>query len=178
MQVPLRVTIRDIPDSAAIEAKIEKKIAKLQQICQQIIGCHVMVEVPQKHKHQGKLFSARIDLTVPHKEIVVTRVVNEDLYVAIRDAFSAARRQLESHIRKQRQEVKNHAVPLQGQIVRLFPDQGYGFIDSPDGTEYYFHALNVAHPHFEHLTVGMRVEFLTMVGNDGLQATKVSSATH
>jgi ribosome-associated translation inhibitor RaiA len=43
----------------------------------------------------------RIDLKVPGKEIVVNRDHDEDIYVALRDAFDVARRQLEDHARRQ-----------------------------------------------------------------------------
>jgi len=71
----------------------------------------VVVEMPQRHKHQGKLHSVRIDLTVPGAELVANHTQHEDVYVAIRDAFDAMSRQLEDYARKQRGEVKTHAAP-------------------------------------------------------------------
>ncbi|MGB6976830.1 MAG: HPF/RaiA family ribosome-associated protein [Gammaproteobacteria bacterium] len=175
MQIPPQITIREIPDSAAIEAQVAKKISKLEKICNHIISCKVVIDIQQKHKHQGKLFSTHIDLTIPGKEIVVTRVINEDLYVAIRDAFNAARRQLENYMAKQQGEVKTHQIPMQGYVARLFPNQAYGFITGQDNTDYYFDALNVAVPDFEHLTIGTHVEFFVMVGNEGPQAMRVTA---
>jgi hypothetical protein len=45
-------------------------------------------------------FNIHIDLGVPGKEIVVDRQENEDAYVALRDAFDAAKRQLEDYARQ------------------------------------------------------------------------------
>jgi ribosomal subunit interface protein len=175
MQTPPQITVREIPDSAAIELKVAKKIDKLQKICPHIISCKVVIDVQQKHKHQGKLFSTHIDAVVPGKEIVVTRVMNEDLYVAIRDAFSAAQRQLKNYRSKLQGEVKTHLIPMRGHVARLFPAQAYGFITGQDNTDYYFDAFNVAAPDFDHLAIGTDVEFFVMVGNEGPQAMRVTA---
>lgn len=44
---------------------------------------------------QGRPYGARIDLTLPQAELVVNKIEDEDVYVALRDAFQAIRRQLE-----------------------------------------------------------------------------------
>jgi len=108
MQIPLQITIRDMPTSAALEDHIREKTAKLEQFYPPLMGCRIVVELPHKHKHQGKLFNVRIDLTVPGGEIVVNRDQSEDIYVALRDAFDAARRKLEDYGRRQRGDVKTH----------------------------------------------------------------------
>ncbi|QLH41739.1 MAG: ribosome-associated translation inhibitor RaiA [Coxiellaceae bacterium] len=178
MLVPIQITIRDIPNSGAIESKIQQKANKLSRYCDRINSCRVVVEVPQKHKHQGKLYTVRIDLTVPGKELVVNRVTNEDLYVAIRDAFNAARRQLSNYTHRLRGDIKVHHEPMRGKIIRIFPEQGYGFIVTPEGVEYYFHEMNVMQPTFAELHVGKWVEFLEIVAGDGLQAAQVKSLEH
>jgi ribosomal subunit interface protein len=104
--LPIQITVHDLPDSQALEDCIHKKIKKLEQLHQQINSCRVLIEATQKHKRQGKLYSVHIDLTVPGKELAVNRKCNEDLYVAIRDAFFALERQLETYVRKRRGEVK------------------------------------------------------------------------
>ena len=114
MQLPLEITFRGIPHSDAVEARIREKAAKLEQYCQNIISCRVAVEAEHHNQHQGNLFKIRIDISVPNKHIVVSRdhhdkQSHEDMYVALRDAFSAATRQLEEYVRIQRGEVKSHA---------------------------------------------------------------------
>lgn len=111
MQIPLQVTFRDMEHSDAVEVRIREKAEKLQRYYDRIMGCRVVVEMPQRHKHQGKLHSVRIDLTVPGAELVANHTQHEDVYVAIRDAFDAMSRQLEDFARKQRGEVKTHATP-------------------------------------------------------------------
>lgn len=106
--LPIQITIRDVPNSQALEECISKKIKKLEQFYQRMVSCRVVIDVPQKHKHQGKLFSVHIDLMMPGKELVVNHKQNEDVYVAIRDAFLALEHQLKTYARKRRGEVKNH----------------------------------------------------------------------
>ena len=108
MQRPVQITFKDIPHSDAVETHIRDKVAKLEIFYPNIIGCHVTVELPHKHHHQGKLHNVRIDIKVPGSEIVVNRDKHEDIYVALRDAFDAAKRQVEEFGRKQRGDVKRH----------------------------------------------------------------------
>ena len=115
MQIPLQITFRDMEPSAAVESNIREKAAKLEQYFDRIMSCRVMVESPHGHHHQGRLYQVRIDLGVPDAELVVSHEhhhrdsAHEDVYVAIRDAFDAMKRQLEDYARKRRGEVKRHA---------------------------------------------------------------------
>jgi len=108
MQRPIQITFKDIPHSDAVEAHIREKAAKLETFYPNIIGCHVTVELPHKHHHQGKQHNVRIDIKVPGGEIVVNRDKDEDIYIALRAAFNAAKRQVEEYGSKQRGDVKHH----------------------------------------------------------------------
>lgn len=109
MQIPLQITVRDMEHSDALETHIRDKANKLDEYFDHIMSCRVVVEMPHKHHHQGKQFNVRIDIGVPGSEIVVNRDHAEDVYVALRDAFDAAKRQLEDYARKMRGDVKTHA---------------------------------------------------------------------
>jgi ribosomal subunit interface protein len=93
----VKVTIRDTLKSQFLEDHIIKKAFKLSQYCQQISKCRVFVDMPQKHKHQGKLFRVSVELNVRGKELVVNRKLNEDVYVAVAQAFDAMERKLENY---------------------------------------------------------------------------------
>ncbi len=108
MQIPLQITIRDIEHSDVLDAHIRDKVKKLDEFFDRIISCRVVVELPHKHHHQGKQFNVRIDIGVPGSEIVVNRDHHEDIYVALRDAFDIAKRQLEDYARKMRGDTKSH----------------------------------------------------------------------
>lgn len=99
MQIPLQITLRNLARSAAVEADIRKRAGKLERFHQHIVSCRVVVELPSRHKHQGKEFVVRLDIKVPGSEIVVNHDHHEDLYVALHEAFDAAQRQLEDHAR-------------------------------------------------------------------------------
>lgn len=179
MQIPLELTLRDIPHSEAVEARIREKAAKLDRFFGRIMSCRVTVESPQRHKHNGKLYSVHIDLTLPGRgELVVNRVQDEDVYVAIRDAFNAAVRQLEDHAQRVRGEVKQHDTASTGVVARLNPAQGYGFIETRDGREIYFHANSVGHGEFPNLDIGHEVMFVEEQGDKGPQARMVTVGKH
>ena len=108
MQIPLQITIRDVEHSEALEAHIRSKVSKLEEFFNHITSCRVVVEMPHKHRQQGKQFNVRIDIGVPGSEIVINHDHHEDVYVALRDAFDAAKRRLEDYARKIRGDIKTH----------------------------------------------------------------------
>lgn len=178
MQTPLQITFRDMDYSPAIEDRIRAKGEKLERFHDTILGCHVVIESPQRHKHQGKLYNVRIDLTVPGAELVANRAQHEDVYVAIREAFDAAYRQLDEYAHRQRREVKVHNVARHGRISALFPAQGYGFLETPDRREIYFHRNAVVEPGFDRLEIGTEVIFVDEEGEQGPQARMVTVGKH
>ncbi|TXI18383.1 MAG: HPF/RaiA family ribosome-associated protein [Nitrosomonas sp.] len=178
MEVTLQITTRDIPHSDALEAHIREKATKLEKFYPHIMSCRTIVELPHKHHHQGRLFDVRIDMTVPGGELVINRVTNEDVYVAVRDAFNAAGRRLEDFARRQRGDTKIHTPVLHGKVVRLFNDEGYGFIETFDGQELYFHRENLAGHDFDRLNIGEEVQFLEDISSEGYQAKRVSTGKH
>ena len=99
MQIPLQITLRNIAKSEAVEAVIRRCVAKLDHFHRRIVSCRVVVEIPSRHKQQGKEFVVRLDIKVPGQEIVVTHDHHEDLYAALHEAFHAAQRRLEAHQR-------------------------------------------------------------------------------
>lgn len=178
MQRPLQIVIRDIPPSEAIETHIREKMEKLESLYPHIIGCRATVELAGKHKHQGRQFNVRLDITVPGSELVINRDFNEDVYVALRDAFDVAKRQLEDYGRRQRGDTKVHELASHGHIARLFAEDGCGFIETLDGRELYFSRENVIHPDFDRLEVGNEVQFIEEVAAEGMQAKRISIGKH
>jgi ribosomal subunit interface protein len=124
MQIPLQITIRDVDHSEALEVRIRSKGEKLEAFFDHIMSCRVVVEVPHKHHHQGKQFNVRIDIGVPGHEIAVNRDHAEDVYVAVRDAFDAAKRQLEDYARKIRGDVKTHEMRRPSEVEDMAAEQG------------------------------------------------------
>ena len=111
MQIPLDVKFRNMDPSPAVEARIREKAEKLERFHDRIIGCTIVVKAPHHSQHKGKLYSVRVDISVPGKDVVVDRAkpenhAHEDVYLAIRDAFNAATRRLEDQVRKRRDSTK------------------------------------------------------------------------
>ena len=179
MQLPLQVTFRDMPPSAAVEARIREKATKLDRFSDHIMSCRVVVELPHKHHHKGNLYRVRVLVTVPEGELVADRTKpdhheSEDVYVAVRDAFNAVKRQLEDRVRVRRGRVKTHEAPPQGQIDMLAPSEGYGRIGTLDGRDIYFHRNALVNGDFDNLQIGMPVFFVEEAGDEGPQATAVT----
>lgn len=178
MHQPLEVTFRGLDSSPTVEANVHERVEKLERFCDEIIGCRVMIEAPHRHHHKGNIYHVRIDLTLPGKEIVIKRdpkrdQAHEDIYVALRDAFDAARRRVEDYVRRRRQHVKHHETPPHGAIKQLFPEMDYGIIVTPDNREIYFHRNCIVDADFSKLSEGMEVRFVEQPGEHGPQASTV-----
>jgi ribosome-associated translation inhibitor RaiA len=109
MQTPLQVTFHQVPASPALEANIKGCVEDLESICNRITSCRVSVEAPHRHKQNGRLYKVDIDLSVPGAQLVTARspdadVTHRDAFIAVRDAFRAARRQLEHYVQRRRGE--------------------------------------------------------------------------
>ena len=178
MQIPLQITFRHMERSDALEAKIREKAQKLEQFAEHIMSCRVTIDLEHKHHHQGKLYGVKIDITLPQTEIIADRHpdkhhAHEDVYVALRDAFDAARRQLEDYVRKQSGKIKVHETAPHGKIKELYPYEDYGLIETTDGREIYFHRNSVIDKEFDNLSEGDNVHFSEEMGEKGPQASTV-----
>lgn len=179
MQTPLQITYRGILPSDAIESYVRSRAGKLERFSQRIMGCHVMIETPHRHKRHGHHHHVRIDLVVPGGELVVRRdppqsKTQEDLYASIDVAFDEAQRLVEDHVRTQRGDVKSRESPYRrGKVAKLYSYEGFGFIVTPEGDEVYFHRNSVLHRGFERLAIGDSVRFVEELGEQGPQASTV-----
>ena len=196
MILPVQITFRNIASTAEIEEDITARVHKLETFYSPITSCRVLVEAPARHHKKGYLFHIRIDLTVPEGEIVVkraptlyarerdigdergrkemeTRSERKHLDVAIREAFHAARRRLQDHARRLRADVKAHEPTPQARVTKLFPLEGYGYIETPEWREIYFHANSVINNRFKSLKLGSKVSFAEEAGEKGPQASTV-----
>lgn len=109
MQIPLQISLHGIDSSEALYNAIRVRANALERYSERIRSCRVVLELASRHKRKGREFSVRIDLKLAGCEIAVTREHDENLQIALRDAFDAARRQLEDEVRVQRGDVKRHS---------------------------------------------------------------------
>ncbi len=178
--IPVMVTFKDMATSDAVEARIRERAHKLSRYHERITACRVVIAEAHRQHNKGTQFHVRVDLTVPDGEIVVNREpevnhAHEDAYVAIRDAFDAAQRQLRDWVgRHTKHGSKAHPTPRHGTVVRVFGDDGFGFIETPDGDEVYFHKNAVTRGGWKRLDVGTTVRFNEADGDKGPHATSVT----
>ncbi len=114
MRAPLQITFRNMDASAAMDARVRTLVARLEKFSADVMSCHVIIEAPSGRQQQGALFRVRIDMTVPHGKIAAGEShrldhSHEDPYVALRDAFRAARRNLEDYERRRRRRITSSA---------------------------------------------------------------------
>lgn len=178
MKLAPQISFHGMERSEAVEAAVRRKLQRLERLCPSIMACRVSVDLLQKHQQQGQPFGVRVDVTLPGHELVVNRVENEDVYVALRDAVDDMARQLEDAVRRMRGQVKQHPRELHGQIVRINDEGGFGFVRTPDGDEYYFGRDNLTDTRFEQLQVGAEVQFIAEAADQGPQARRVSLGKH
>ncbi|MBF0122072.1 MAG: HPF/RaiA family ribosome-associated protein [Candidatus Omnitrophica bacterium] len=113
MEVPLEVVLKNVEQKAEVEAVIYEKVDKLEQVCNHIISCRIFVEQNPTHQHKSCSYHIRLDVRMPpHHEIVVKRDsgrnVHDTLPAVLREAFIAARRQVEEIVDRQKKHVKAH----------------------------------------------------------------------
>ena len=178
-----QISFTGMKPSPSIKADIDARIDHLEQFHNRLTSCRVVVGTPHRHVKKGRLYEIKIDMTMPGGEIAISREAgfdhaHEDIHVAIRDAFSAAQRRIEDHVRKQSaHRTKHHPTPLHGEIIRLFFDDGYGFIETNDGQEYFFGQDSVTKGAWTKLDIGVRVRFTAGEGEKGPYASSVGLLT-
>jgi ribosome-associated translation inhibitor RaiA/cold shock CspA family protein len=182
MKLPVEITFRNLHPSAILQDNVRARVRKLEQACDRLTGCRVLVEAAHRHQHQGRLYHVRIELSVPGRALAVSRdpaahQAHADVYVAVRDAFAAARRQLERFRQVNRRAAQAHAHAAtrapRGRILELQPLLDCGRIGSAGGREIYFHRNSLLNGRFDRLEVGAPVRFAEERGDQGPQASSV-----
>jgi ribosomal subunit interface protein len=102
MKQPLQVLFIGVEPSEAVETAARAKAEKLDRFRPDIMSCRVTIELAHKHQQQGRAFDVRIAVTVPDRELTVDRAQDEDVYVALRDAFDDMTRQLAESVQRVR----------------------------------------------------------------------------
>jgi cold shock CspA family protein/ribosome-associated translation inhibitor RaiA len=179
MQVSPQITFQNMEPSDEVRAQVEREVERLESFDPRITACRIAITAPETRHHTGEPFRVEIAIAVPgHQDIVVDHrhgdaAAHEHLPVALRDAFHAARRQLEDRVREIRGDVKHHDAQVHGRVVRLLPEQDCGFIETIDGGDLYFHRNSVVGTSFDHIQIGDTVRFVETMGVKGPQASTV-----
>jgi ribosome-associated translation inhibitor RaiA len=114
--IPVQITFRHMESSPAVETRVRELANHLGVFSDRITSCRVVVDSPHRHQHQGKVFNVKVQLALPGDDVVVDmerpqRDGHEDVYVVIRDAFDAARRQLQARMASLRGDEKRRDIP-------------------------------------------------------------------
>lgn len=102
MPMKTQVVFRGMENSEAVKEIVEQRAEKIERHFPHVIRCEAVIEQAAKSQAQGNAFSVSLEIEIPGAEnIYVSRDggkdhAHEDVYVAIRDSFDAAHRQLES----------------------------------------------------------------------------------
>jgi cold shock CspA family protein/ribosome-associated translation inhibitor RaiA len=175
MQIPLEVSARRLDLTPALEAELRERAGKLDHLYGRLTSCRIAVDGPNGRRNEGGPYRVRLDITAPGAELVADKEA-ATLEAALDDAFEAAERQVKDFAERRRGVVKGGEHALRGTVLRLFPEEGYGFLAGEDGSEIYFHRNAVLDPGFERLQVGAPVRYAVEQGFEGPQATTVEPA--
>lgn len=167
--------------SEAVEARIHEWIGKLERVFDRIMRVEVTVQTPHRHHQKGRQFHVRVRVGVPGQDIVTSHdpgpdETHEDVYVAIRDAFHATRRQLEDYVRRSlhRGDVpREQSGAMHGRVTFIDVEREWGWIEPDDGRRIYFHSNSVLGG-VDGLQVGDEVRFTEEDGREGPQASTVA----
>lgn len=172
MQVAPEISFHHMSRSQWIEDYIDKRIAKLENLADDMIACRVALEQEQGHQHTGNPYRVRVEVTIPPKKDLVaekTGTVGDpqvQLRPVIRRTFEAIERQLKKEQQKRRGDVKQHDSEPRGIVVELNPALDYGVLQDAAGTHYTFHRDAVLHGDYDRLTAGTEVRFEPDVENE------------
>ena len=161
MQEPLQIAFHNMESSPALERRVRELFGKLERYYDGIVGARVVIEAPHKQAHKSTL-GISISIGVPGRDIVVKREqriheADHNVWV-LTEAFEAAARQVEEYARIRRREVKAQEPEQQyARVVRLYPEQDYGFIETREQQNLYFHRAVVRDDRFDELEVGSEV---------------------
>lgn len=191
MQVPLEISYHNLDRSGWVDDYIRERAEHLDHMSGGLISCRVIVEQVQNQHQTGNPFRVRVEASMPPQKVLIGNkegIVGDthvQLRPIIRHAFDAVERQA----RKTRQILRGETKPRYGSetlseprplapsvglVVRIFRDEGYGFIKIPtDNEEYYFHQNAVLHRDFERIELGTQVRFEPSLGDEGPQASTV-----
>ena len=176
--IPYKIICRDFNLSPSIEDSVQEHLEKVERLWDRILQCEVVIALPHQRHQRGKIYHVRLEFRVPGKDIIVNREperndAHADFFVALKDAFRAAERLIKTQKRKTRGEVKEHYGPPHARVVRLFLDDDYGFVQSPEGIDVYFHRNSVLNGDFDKLIIGTEVRFEQEMGANGPQVTSM-----
>ncbi|MEI9900942.1 MAG: HPF/RaiA family ribosome-associated protein [Hyphomicrobium sp.] len=182
MERPLQIAFKNVDSSVSLEALIRERVERLQRFYPHITGARVVVEIPHRSAEGAKPpLGIAVEIDIPGRGPVIAkgeeerRAVKGDHSPIVNRVFEAAERQLEQLAAIRKGEVKQHgSAGDTGVVVRIFPDQNYGFIEVKDSSDLYFSRDVCGNGAFEEIKVGSIVH-VTRASAEGPMGPQASS---
>lgn len=182
MERPLQIAFKNVATSASLEALIRERVERLQRFHPHITGARVVVEIPHRSPEGAKPpLGIAVEVDVPGRSPVIAKGEQErreakgDNSAIVNRVFEAAERQLEQITAIRKGEVKQHgSAGDTGVVVRLFPEQNYGFIEVKDSPDLYFSRDVCGNGTFADIKVGSIVH-VTRAASEGPMGPQASS---
>lgn len=180
MQEPLQLEVEGFQPSAHLRDQIAENVAKLERRYGRITAARVAIRAPDAHHRMGEPYFVSIKLSLPERKDVNVKppprgrdARQADIAFAVGDAFRRADRQLRDQAARLKRETKIHSGEPEGRVLRLDAKGEFGFLESADGREIYFHAHSVLDDGFRRLKPGAVVAYHEEIGEKGPQASTV-----
>jgi len=198
MDAKREVIFKEVERTPEIEKLIDRGINKLQKLDYRIISIRVILQKAQSRHRNGNPYEMQLEIEVPDRPLIIIKrlsvarkkipldtdqvrpgsihkrgIREESLLTLIQRTFDLAKRELEKVIDKQRGNIKTPSQNTTAVVSKIFREQGYGFLQTPDGEQAYFNKNSVLHSHWDNLKIGTAVRFVPELGEKGLQASTV-----
>jgi cold shock CspA family protein len=179
METPIQIEFQGMEPVEHLRSAIAKHVSDLESRFGRVTACRVVLKAPGGHHRTGGHYEINIRLALPDgREVDIDRTATADerqadVSFAINDAFKRARRRLQDQVRRMQGQVKTHEERPVGTVTKLDSERGFGFLETKDGREIYFHQNSVLDGKFRQLAPGTRVLFSEEVGEKGPQASTV-----
>jgi cold shock CspA family protein len=178
METPVEIDFRNMDVDARLRTAIAEHVSGLEDVFGRITACRVVIKGPGGHHRTGQ-YDVNVRLALPNgREVNVGRTAAaderfNDVDFAVNYAFKRARRRLQDQVRQMQGKVKAHEPEPIATVAKLDPGGEFGFLESDDKREIYFHRNSVLNGAFARLEVGSRVTFAEELGEKGAQASTV-----
>lgn len=179
METPVQIDFQGMDARPDVRAAIEKHLIQLEERFGRITSGRVVLKAPSGRHRTGGLYEISVRLALPDgRQVNIGHVRQDDerfadLNYALNDTFKRARRQLQDNVRELQGQVKQSSGSPVGIVVELDPLGEFGFIQTEDDREIYFHRNSVLGEGYAQLSIGARVSYAEEMGEKGPQASTV-----
>jgi cold shock CspA family protein/ribosome-associated translation inhibitor RaiA len=178
MQKAVEIDFQGMNADPALRRLVDKHITTMEERFGEFAWCRVVIKAPSDHHRKGGPYEVNIHILLHRgRDVDVGRTAtaderHADPIFAVNDAFKRALRRLQERARRRRGEVKSHnGQPVA--TVKTINGHDFGFLETADGREIYFHRNSVINDGFVHLAPGTRVTYCEETGLKGPQASTV-----